>query len=297
VGLVSDQIVRRKGAYLRQMRALRNLQEVGIPFRFNSVLSKLALPQAVQIAKLGIATGVQAINYLTFNPFNDQRTGKRSQENVPTYSEVAHYITPALDLLMDAGIEVNVRYLPLCILSERHRQTLYNFRQIPYDLHENDFASWSWTDLPDQRIGSRPLSPPLALGPRLKLGPLREPARAIAAKFPEVGTMLHTVKQTLEFSWAETSENAKQDREKLYQQEAYNRAQEYCGYDYGKACQHCDVRAICDGFHGDYIKIFGMDEAKPIKLGAPIENPTHFISNQTKRVHPDDLPWLQTATV
>jgi hypothetical protein len=45
---------------------------------------------------------------------------------------------------------------------------VYNFQQIPYDLHENDFASWSWTDLPAQRRRDATLTPPFGLGLRLE---------------------------------------------------------------------------------------------------------------------------------
>ena len=46
--------------------------------------------------------------------------------------------------------------------------SVYNFQQIPYDLHENDFASWSWTDLPAQRRRDATLTPPFGLGLRLE---------------------------------------------------------------------------------------------------------------------------------
>ncbi len=191
LGSVYDQLVRRPGAHERQMRALRNLQEEGIPFRFNSVLSKPAVPQLGEIAQLAIRTGAEVVNFLGFNPFNDQETGKRSAENVPRYDELREPLDHALDLLAEAGVEANVRYLPFCVVSERHRSSVYDFPQIPYDLHENDFASWSWTDLPAQRVRDMPLSPPFGLGPRLRLGPLRAPLRRLAEQQPRVGSRLH----------------------------------------------------------------------------------------------------------
>ena len=50
LGPVYDQLVRRRGAHVRQLKALCNLQEEGVPFRFNTVLSKPALPQLSDIA-------------------------------------------------------------------------------------------------------------------------------------------------------------------------------------------------------------------------------------------------------
>src|SRR6185295_4027406 len=112
-------------------KALRHLQEAGIPFRFNTVVSKPALPQLADIAALAIRTGAEVVNFLGFNPFNDQQTGKRSTKNVPRYSEVTGPLDDALDVLAAAGVEANVRYLPFCVIAERHWPSVYDFPQIP----------------------------------------------------------------------------------------------------------------------------------------------------------------------
>jgi MoaA/NifB/PqqE/SkfB family radical SAM enzyme len=120
LGAVYDELVGQEGAHVRQMKALRNLQEEGIPFRFNTVLSKPALVQLSDIARLAVRTGAEVVNFLGFNPFNDQQTGKRSAMNVPLYSEVEAPLNEALDLLAVEGVEANVRYLPFCLVAERH---------------------------------------------------------------------------------------------------------------------------------------------------------------------------------
>ena len=56
LGPTYDQLGR-EGAHVRQLKALRNLQEAGVPFRFNTVLSKPALPQLPDIARLAVRTG------------------------------------------------------------------------------------------------------------------------------------------------------------------------------------------------------------------------------------------------
>ena len=298
LGAVYDALVRRPGAHPRQMKALRHLQEAGVPFRFNTVLTRAALPQIADIARLAIATGAEVVNYLGFNPFNDQETGKRSGENVPRYSELRQPLDEALDLLAAAGVEANVRYLPFCVVAERHRGSVYDFRQIPYDLHENDYASWSWTDLPAQRRRDAELTAPFALGPRLELGALRGPLRRVAARLPVVGGALHEVKQRLERRWAGPPGAAVGEeagtRDELYQHEARLRAQEYTGYRHVEACAGCDARAICDGFYSDYTALFGAGEARPIALGRPVEDPQHWSRHQPKRIHPLDLDWLES---
>lgn len=291
LGDAYDELVGSSGAHVRQMTALRHLQEVGIPFRFNTVVSKPAVAQLSDIARLAVRTGAVVVNFLGFNPFNDQRTGKRSAKNVPTYAEVRRPLEDALDLLAEAGVEANVRYLPFCVVAERHRPSVYDFPQIPYDLHENDFASWSWTDLPAQRAAAAPLTPPYGLGPRLALGPLRAPLRRLAARTPRLGERMHALKQRLERRWATPASDRSQDA--LYREDARVRAKEYTGYVHVAACDSCDLRSVCDGFYGDYADLFGGGDAAPISLGGRIADPQHYSKRQMKMIHPADLGWLE----
>ena len=63
------------------------------------------------------------------------------------------------------------------------------------------------------------------------------------------------------------------------------RAQEYTGYRHVAGCSKCDLRAICDGFYGDYADLFGVDEARPITVGRAVEDPQHYTRKQVKRIH------------
>ena len=74
------------------------------------------------------------------------------------------YLTEAMDLLERAGIEVNVRYLPLCMAEERHRRNFYNFQQLSYDTHEWDYESWLWTMMQPEMMKPGPLMPAFPLG-------------------------------------------------------------------------------------------------------------------------------------
>lgn len=299
LGEIYDQIVGRPGAHIRQMKTLRNLQEAGVAFRTNTVLARQVLPQLPFIAELAIQTGAQVVNFLAFNPFDDQSlAGKRSIEGVPRYSEIFEFLSPALDRLESAGVEANVRYLPLCVAPERHRKVMHNFRQIPYDLHENDFASWSWTGLSPQRETLGELSPPIGFGPRLKTGYL-QPVLHHIKKLPAVERALKTAKSRVEHQMASLYQtvHSAQSIEELYQQDARLRAQDHCGYRYVSACATCDVKAICDGFHGDYADLMGEADAHPIKLGHQVTDPIHFIQAQEKSVHPTDFTWLEQARI
>jgi hypothetical protein len=44
---------------------------------------------------------------------------------------------------------------------------------------------------------------------------------------------------------------------------------------------------------GDYSGLFGATEARPVVLGARVADPQHFSMHQVKKIHPDDLTWLE----
>jgi MoaA/NifB/PqqE/SkfB family radical SAM enzyme len=297
LGEVYDQIVGRPGGHAWQMKALNNLQKAGIPFRFNTVLSKMALPQLMDISRLAADTGAGTVNFLGFNPFNDQTTGKRSADNVPSYNEIRDPLEQAVGYLLEQNVEVNVRYLPQCLVPESMRKTSYGFKQLPYDLHENDYASWSWTDLPAQRTAGMELTPPFKLGKRLELGAIRGPLRTIDRSLPKLGRQLHRIKQGLERNWANNLDEHSdaQKLEMLYQKDAEVRAREYTGYHHVEACSDCSIRTICDGVYGDYAQIFGLDGLRPVKQDYDISDIQHYTRTQHKVVHPLDQEWLETG--
>ena len=289
LGDAYDSVVGRKGAHNAQMVALRNLQEAGVPFRINTVMLTESFPQLPEIAELGIRAGAKVVNYLTYNPYDDQgQTGARMPEKVPRYAGLESAINEALDLLASRGVEGNVRHYPLCMVAERHRKSVYTFHQIPYDLHENDFASWAWTGEQPQRMREGGTTEPFALGRRFTLGGAARYARALLRT--PAGPSLRKLKSALDRLVTGISERlADLTVEEKYQEDARLRAHEHCGYVHGRKCLACDARGICDGFHGDYARMHGTDEARPIKEGGMISDPLFYIRRQMKWIHPDDL--------
>lgn len=297
-----DQIVGVKGASVKQRRGLDNIAAAGIPIRFNSVLSKPVLPQLVKVAQLAVNVKARVVNFLAFNPFEDQQiAGKRNATNVPRYSEVAFYLNAAMDVLADAGIECNVRYFPICMVAERHRKSMYNFQQLPYDLHEWDYASWSWTGLQPQRMKWGDCSPVTELAEETyapiqytgAVKPVADAGRWLVTKYPglrrparQVHRSLSKMLQSKPAASVELS-----PRENLYRDNARLRSAQHCRYQYGRACDTCDIKKICDGFHGDYAALLGTGEAKAVQLGRSIDNPKHFIAEQPKVVEKEDFAW------
>jgi MoaA/NifB/PqqE/SkfB family radical SAM enzyme len=299
LGETFDKIVGVPGAHKKQMIALKNLQELGVPFRFNSVLSKMALPELTKIAELAIQTDARVVNFIAFNPFEDQqKEGKRSSKNVPKYSEVVPFLTDAMDCLNEAGIECNIRYFPICMVEERHRKSVYNFQQLPYDIHEWDFASWSWTGMQPQRMKDGDISPVMSLKeatfcpisyPKL-LENILERGRNSLSNFPKLMKIAKAIHKKISIAINNYNIDDK-DIENLYRENARLRAREHCHYVYSESCKLCSIQNICDGFHGDYAYIFGTDEAKPIIASSKISDPKYFIVEQEKIVEEEDYEW------
>jgi pyruvate-formate lyase-activating enzyme len=291
LGAVHDMVVGMEGAHARVMKALCNLSEAGIPFRFNTVMAKATVQHLPQIATLAARTGARVVGFMAFAPWADQRqAGVRTASNVPLHSEVRQPLIEALDILEAAGVEANVRFFPVCMLPERHR-TVYNFAQLQYDHHEWDIVSYSWSE--QQRTTSGAITPPTGPPPRLKLGPLRQPLRRFIPTNSPVGRALARVQRLLVTmlkklrcrSALDASDG--DDRQQCASYAAAART----GYKYGAGCAECDAKELCDGFHADYADLFGTAEARPIKLGFKVTDPTYYIREQIKVVEPEDESW------
>lgn len=286
LGNTYDELVGVRGASVRQMRALHNMIDAGIPFRFNCVLSKPVLAQLPMISELAIRTGARVVNFIAFNPFADQSCeGRRNTENVPRYSEIREPLTVALDMLEEADVEANVRYLPLCMVEERHRKSMYNFQQLSYDHHEWDFVSWGWTGLQQQRISDGMPSLPVRPNFSPRLLRIKNTFKKLA-ELPGMKRFLYSTYGLLTRACALSVSYC--EKNELYRALAKLHAQEHCEYLYGNRCQRCSAQEICDGFHGDYSHIFGTEEAVPVLNDEKISDPLFYIAKQ-KKIVVDDL--------
>lgn len=289
VGDIHDDVVRVKGAYDKIMKAIEQMKALEFPFRINCTMSKPVIPLLPEIAQHAIDYGAYAVNFIAFNPFGDQTEGKRRSDTVARYSEVGKQLSTAMDILENAGIEVNVRYLPLCMAEEKHRKNFYNFQQLSYDSHEWDYQSWVWSMSVPQLRKEGGVMPPFLLG-----GPYSHELRNGDALYIRDHYERKPLVQSVKFKghrlitrlvqWMRGLDN-------IYREEARYRAAINCQYKYHEACNECVARNICDGFHGDYADLFGTSEATPISGTQCIDDPCHYIRNQIKTVEPEDESW------
>jgi MoaA/NifB/PqqE/SkfB family radical SAM enzyme len=280
IGETYDRIVGLKNGSVKQMKALYNLQKLEIPFRLNCTMTKEAGNQLEDIATLAIETGARVVNFIAFNPFADQQ-GKRNLIDVPKYSDLKENLQKAIDLLEKNSIEVNVRYFPICMLDEPYRKNIYNFQQLSYDNHEWDFNSWTWTTRFNQKSNSPELDRPIPI----LLYNLNEYNGIDFSQWSKHGTKKHYYKDVSDYEIFELMLqlfSADVEKELLYKNNAKLRAEKHTNYRKCETCENCNIKDICDGFHGDYAEVFGMDEAKAIKTEKEITDCKFYIKEQLK---------------
>ena len=283
IGEEYDRIVGLKGGSKKQMKALYNLQKYEVPFRLNCTMTKEAGKQLVDIATLAIETGARVVNFIAFNPFADQQ-GKRNLIDVPKYSDLKENLQKAIDLLEENNIEVNVRYFPICMLDEKYRKNIYNFQQLPYDPHEWDYNSWTWTTRFNQKTKWNELDKPIPI----LLYNLEKYNGIDFSEFSKHGTKKHYYKDVSDYEMFELMLklfSADIPKELLYKNNAKLRAEKHTGYKKCETCKNCDIEDICDGFHEDYAEVFGMSEAKAIKIEKKITDPKFYINEQLKVIN------------
>lgn len=288
LGEVHDVAVGRKGAFERVICALRRMGELGTPFRLNCTMSKPVIDHVDSLAREAVLLGARAVNYIAFNPFCDQESGLRTRTNVPSHSSVRGPLTRAADLLEESGVEVNIRYLPLCIVEERHRKNVYNFQQLPYDLHEWNYESWLWSMSPPQMMKESALlpAPRLGMGANLICRKQFVRIRDAYARHPALGIAAITCQRAL--AWVQQRIAG---RDRVLRREAMYRVRRGELYVQGGPCAQCAARGICDGFHEDYADFFGWDEARPITDVSIITDPRYYIRHQNKVVDGEDASW------
>src|SRR5262249_54819652 len=156
-------------------------------------------------------------------------------------------------------------------------------QQLSFDPHEWDYDSWSWTGQQPQRMkwgDPSPHHPNLAAvtynswvftGPanggdapigfmgqmraRAKNTPEPFPATRDAVKRVYWSALDYTRKLGKAVTGTRQGERPPDDLRRdadVYRDHAVVRAQDHCHYQYAPQCEQCDVKAICDGFHGDY---------------------------------------------
>lgn len=126
-------VIERAGKAIEVMKA----KEFG--FRTTTTVLKSGCDRLKELAEELITIGPRMADFVFFNPHECNGWPKESSiELQPKYSDVAPYLKGAIDRLMAAGIWVNVRYFPLCLL-KGYEQHICNFHQAHWDPYHCDY--------------------------------------------------------------------------------------------------------------------------------------------------------------
>jgi MoaA/NifB/PqqE/SkfB family radical SAM enzyme len=122
------------------VKAVGNLNTVGIRWRANCTATNTTMRQLKSVAQFAYEHGARVINFINYNPFYEWAS-MLEVDFQARHSEIQPYLLAALDYCDSVGLEANVRYTPHCQLPG-HESKSYNYAQLSYDHHEWDYCSW-----------------------------------------------------------------------------------------------------------------------------------------------------------
>lgn len=283
VGETYDKVVGKNGAFNKQMQALENLANLEIPIRVNAVLSNEIIKDLEKITQIAIDYNARVVNFIGYNNTGDQKI-LRDKYQIPYYDLIATKLEPLIDRLESRNIEVNLRFLPFCVVSEKYRKNIQNSTQMLYDNHEWEASSRLWIDRPNQRRAKEKIESTSTIYylSRFKLhkiyrGNLKEkfiwfakfikPFIAFSPQYAPILSYQKPILEKMRFYTPDTYfRNGFSKVEHFYFEQKEVLEQLSKSKIHHKKCESCDIKEICDGFACDFIDEFGSNAIKPIKI-------------------------------
>lgn len=131
-----DRLVGRNGAFKEVLKAVKNIKQLGISCRSNTVISNLNYSKSSEIAGLLNNSGIEKINYIFFSPLDDAI--KANHELWLRYSTAAPFIKQMIDVYAHKIKTISIKVIPFCQLEGYERYTTDFFQNI-YDPYEWDY--------------------------------------------------------------------------------------------------------------------------------------------------------------
>ncbi len=123
------------GSWERLRRVLERLDVQGFTYGANTVIFEGNVDMLEDIARESTRHGVYVHNFIIFNAYHEWNSARRVAGVQARFQNIAPRLERAVNILKDAGIAVNIRYVPLCVFPglERHVVGLLG---LPYDPFE-----------------------------------------------------------------------------------------------------------------------------------------------------------------
>lgn len=132
-------ITNTKNGYNQQIEFLRNIEDK-VQIRFNCVINKLNQSDIAEIARKLIVWKPKIINFINFNPHHEWKNVDFKKEDIIADLRIVEpHLNQAINYLEKNNINVNVRYYPMCRISEKYRHCICNDLQVMFDPYEWDY--------------------------------------------------------------------------------------------------------------------------------------------------------------
>lgn len=138
---VHDLICQMPGARKKQYEFINTLKTNNMSFRFNCVMSKFNESEIMHIAQEMAYHKPRIVNFIHINPHHGCWADKEKTLNIlPDINVIEPKLNKAIEYLESKGIGVNVRYYPMCRISEKYRRCICNVLHVSYDPYEWNYA-------------------------------------------------------------------------------------------------------------------------------------------------------------
>jgi MoaA/NifB/PqqE/SkfB family radical SAM enzyme len=131
-----------KGARAGQEKTIRVLFDRGRTYRVNYVLNSHNIKDIEEFSTYltNLPMKPRIINFINFNPHGEWSGNMKSKDFTADLRVAEPILDRAIDVLEGAGIGVNLRYYPMCRISESHRKSVCNDVHVMLDPYEWDYS-------------------------------------------------------------------------------------------------------------------------------------------------------------
>ncbi len=234
-----DWLTQIPGSHRRLKQAVENMISLGVPVRFNSVITSQNYKDLVPHLEFLCSFNPWSINLIMFNP-SEETMGYESHDPIrfTTYDEISGCISEAITLFRDRVKALNVRFMPFCFL-KGHEAHVRDYWQAIYEAKE-------WDSL--LHVGYR-------------MGWPKTIAAALAGLLLLPWSVARYGRKSLQTFISELVETTRV---------------RYL-FAHVKGCRKCALRMICPGFHRDFLKKYGRDQKVHPYTDRPlVRNPVFF---------------------
>lgn len=141
LGAKHDLVVQHNGAFEKIMMLIERLKNADQSFRLNTTITSYCCDDLPELARLFVKLRPKIVNFIAFNPHSGTDwADKVAVEFQVRFSAYSQNLANAINILNDAGIWANVRYVPLCMM-KGYEAHVCGFHQWQYDPYEWDYYS------------------------------------------------------------------------------------------------------------------------------------------------------------